>query len=177
MIELVLLGHRLLRQAEVGEGAVAVFVEDEPRDAALSKLEQVREPFFDLDSTRLAAPADAPGHEHTSTVKLAVLVNLHGAEVLPLVKPPTPRRGHRGDALGAVGIELDVPDELDVDVRPIDSTDIAYSARPTASRASSSVAYSRNSTAMPSRILSTWVSGIATSSAEPRIRPRSTVGT
>src|SRR5271166_1435787 len=124
MIELVLLGHRLLRQAEVGEGAVAVFVEDEPRDAALSKLEQVREPFFDLDSTRLAAPADAPGHEHTSTVKLAVLVNLHGAEVLPLVKPPTPRRGHRGDALGAVGIELDVPDELDVDVRPIDSTEI-----------------------------------------------------
>src|SRR5271166_2574105 len=124
MIELVLLGHRLLRQAEVGEGAVAVFVEDDPRDAALSKLEQVREPFFDLDSTRPAAPADAPGHEHTSTVKLAVLVNLHGAEVLPLVKPPTPRRGHPGDALGAVGIELDVPDELDVDVRPIDSTEI-----------------------------------------------------
>src|SRR5208283_1713423 len=120
----VLLRHHLSLQAEVGEGAVAVFVEDEPRDAALSKLEQVREPFFDLDSTRPAAPADAPGHEHTPIVKLAVLVNLHGSEVLPLVKPPTPRRGHPGDALGAIGIEIYGPDELNVGVRPIDSAKI-----------------------------------------------------
>src|SRR5688572_8871308 len=73
-------GAGLRSEAEVGERALAVHVDDEPHDLATAEVEQVRSlrlHLRELQSARLAAPAPVDEHEHALVVELAVLLRLY----------------------------------------------------------------------------------------------------
>src|SRR4051812_39031427 len=78
-------GVGLLRQAEIGERALAVPVSDEPRHLAVLDEHEVR--YLRLHRSKveaagLAAPAEAEKDEHPAIVEVAVLVHRH-AQVIP----------------------------------------------------------------------------------------------
>src|SRR5207248_1336560 len=96
----VLLRHRLLLQAEVGEGAVALEVGDEPRDFAVADMKEACSLRGGLPS-HLPNPQSAPlgartailEHEHTLAIQLPVLVSVD-APVFPHVEEVVPRLPH-----------------------------------------------------------------------------------
>jgi hypothetical protein len=63
-------------KAEVGEGALALPVLDEPGDVAVADVEHMRSLLGNLQPASLAAPAAADEHEHPMTIQLAVLLCL-----------------------------------------------------------------------------------------------------
>src|SRR5215207_3186660 len=91
--------HRLLLKADVGERALAIPVEHEPRHLSAANMEHVRPLHLDvpdLHPARLSSPAEVHKHEHPLLVERAVLVGL-GAQTLkgvqalratPLPSPP-----------------------------------------------------------------------------------------
>src|SRR6476659_39689 len=88
-------------QAEVGEGALSVHVDDEPGHPAAPDLEQVcslRLHLPDLQSARLAPPREVDETQPPLVVKLAVLLDLD-AEVLPGAEPLAVGLRHPGQSL------------------------------------------------------------------------------
>src|SRR2546423_11046016 len=74
----VLLRHRLLLQAELGEGAVGTCIQDKAGHSAVTHMNQGRRltpHVINIEPTRLAAPILADKYEDAFLVKLAVLRN------------------------------------------------------------------------------------------------------
>src|SRR5262249_29582494 len=74
----VLLRHRLLREAEIGERTLAVEVDDEPRHLAVADLKHgccLRGHPRELQAACLAASAPAVKYEHALVVQLTVLLD------------------------------------------------------------------------------------------------------
>src|SRR2546423_15338806 len=92
----VLLRHRLLLEAEVGEGAVALSVQNEPRHLAVPDVEHsgsVCAHLPEVQSACLAAAAGRHGDKDALVIKLAVLVRFD-ADILPRAQPPAEALGH-----------------------------------------------------------------------------------
>src|SRR5689334_1758753 len=71
------LGGRLRRQSEIGEGAIKLPIQDEPRHLSGADVEQVctfSRHLPDLKSARLCDPAIAVKHQHALVVKFAELL-------------------------------------------------------------------------------------------------------
>src|SRR2546423_6791938 len=80
----VLLRHRLLLEAEVGEPLLGIEVDDEPAHLAGAQVEHVdrlRLRVPELQPARLTAPAALAEHKHTLAIELAILVR-HEADFL-----------------------------------------------------------------------------------------------
>src|SRR3954454_10390177 len=95
----------LLGHAEVGQGAVAVEVDDEPRHLAIAELEHVgsvRAHLIDLNSASLATPAAVDQHEHVVVVERAVLLGL-ATPHLPGAEEVAPGFRHAGDSRPRAG--------------------------------------------------------------------------
>src|SRR5438128_10133205 len=85
-------------EAEVGERALAVPVENEPCHLAVADVDHVRTSprhVCEVESARPAASAPAQEREHALVVELAVLVHL-SVNVLPHPEALAPRPCHRG---------------------------------------------------------------------------------
>jgi hypothetical protein len=79
-----------LRQAELGEAALVVRPEYEPRDLAPADMEQVRCPrphLPELHTTRLAASNHAEEHEDTLVTKLPILLHSFSCDIAREVSP------------------------------------------------------------------------------------------
>ena len=118
----------LLRQAEVGEAALLVRVENEPRDLAAADVKQVRclRPHFpELHSTPLTASNDMEEHKDALIVELPILIHF-GAVLLPSAEKAAPDRCHGGQPIPAAGFGAKISDhELDLGVRPLRRAEVA----------------------------------------------------
>src|SRR5207248_3215376 len=84
-----LLRHRLLLEAEVGEGTVAVHVTDHPHDLAITDVKHPGSLCLDLPEVqpaRFAVAAEVVKHHHVLSPKLTILVRRQ-TEPLPEAKP------------------------------------------------------------------------------------------
>src|SRR5256884_1232024 len=102
----VLLRHRLLLEAEVGEGAFAVEVDDEPHDLAIADVEQrgdLRLDLPDVEPARLRAPGAVDLHEHAPVVEFTELLR-RKAGALPGTPSNAPGLRHLNQPVGASGI-------------------------------------------------------------------------
>src|ERR1700704_760179 len=93
----------LRSEAEVGEGALALPIADQPRHLAITDVEQFRPLLPDFQSARLAAPTEVAEHENALNVKLTKLVR-HGVKRLPGADLTPPGFCHLGQSLPGAGI-------------------------------------------------------------------------
>src|SRR5271154_5505228 len=123
----VLLRHRLPLQPEVGEGAVAGEVRDEPRHLAVADVKEGRPPSTLLPEVHpvcLAATADGGEDEDALVVKLSKLL-CRDAKTLRGAYPPAPSLAHRGDTSPAAWIGSVGQDKLDLVVSPLRGGEVA----------------------------------------------------
>src|SRR6185503_5082169 len=88
----VLLQHRLLRQAEVGEGAIAIPGDDQPGHGAVANVKhgrRLRSHLVGVKPARRATGYSASEDKYTPLVELEVSVDLD-AEILPGAEPLAP---------------------------------------------------------------------------------------
>src|SRR5437763_10588556 len=98
-----LLRHRLVLEAEVGEGVLALPVSDQPRHPAVADVEKFRALLVDLDRTRLAASAKLHEREDALIVEVAQLGRLN-AVVVPRSQLVVEGICHRGDSAPCAGL-------------------------------------------------------------------------
>jgi len=93
-----LLRHRLLLEAEIGEGAGAVKVDDQAGDLVVVDVKQrrsLRPHLSQVERARLTPPAIVGENEHALGIQIAVFL-CFGAVVSPCVEPAPPADSHPG---------------------------------------------------------------------------------
>src|SRR3954451_19694403 len=121
----------LLRKAEVSEAALAILVENEPRDLAAADVEQIgcfRSYIPELHATRLATSNHVQQHEHALVVEVPIPLHF-SAVLLPRAEKSAPGLRHSGQLLPAARREASVHHEFDLGMRPIDRTEVAAAPR------------------------------------------------
>src|ERR1035437_6300288 len=111
---------------QLDERALAIQVDDEPRHLAAADVEQARclRPYLpELQSALLAAPAEAPEHENTLAIELAVLVRLK-AVLLPGASELAPALCHPAQPRPTGGHGPVCHHPFDPRVRPLDRTKV-----------------------------------------------------